>query len=287
MAGYSEYLKSMGATDEEIKLLDTPLARKAYDKLEDGVVRLSRERDDAQKNMEAYETRANSWYEENKGLLTSAKAEAVSARAESGRLREALLAAQKQGLIDITKDLGLKMEELERGNPTPTPTPTPSAFDQDKFINEVILPIAEREGDAIAIAQDIAAEHSVLFPGKPLRFRELRQRAVASKKSVEAQWMEEFGVPAARVAKAQADKDKELQTVRSEERKKVEAEFAAKYASNPFTRTLEPSSAPFAPRTGTDPRAGKQPWEVGTAEQLHDTRVRKGTELALKREVTH
>src|SRR5205085_522582 len=73
------------------------------------------------------------------------------------------------------------------------------------------------------------------------------------------------------------------EAIRKAEREKVSQEYAAKYAGHPELRPLEESRSPFAPRPSTDTRSGKQPWEVGTPEQLHDTRVRRGTELALTR----
>lgn len=277
---YAEYLKSLGATEEEIKTLDTPLARKAFDNQVSAAAA-------AKSAADSYQERANAWYEEQKGNLTKAQTDAVAARAEVERLRGTLLEAQRQGLIDVAKDLGLKLEELERkGTPTP-PNPSPNGFDPERyFTRDDILAIAEREGEAIAVSQDISAEHMSLF-GKPVNFRELRREAVAAKVPVEQFWMTKYNVTKAREDRAKAEEEKKLQAVRDEERKKVEAEWAAKLSQNPNLRVLEPSSAPFAPRSGNDIRVGKQPWEVGTSEQLHDARVRKGTELALKREVTH
>lgn len=277
---YAEYLKTLGATEDEIKVLDTPLARKAYD----NQVATAAAAKTAADN---YQERANAWYEEQKGNLSKAQSDAVAARRDAESLRATLLEAQKQGLIDVAKDLGLKLEELEH-KASPTPTPTPTGFDPEKyFTRDDIIAIAEREGEAIAISADIAAEHMSLFGTRLPSFRELRHEAVAAKKPVEQFWMEKYNVTKAREDRMKADEDKKLQAVRDEERKKVEAEWAAKISTNPNLRVMEPSSAPFAPRTGNDPRVGKQPWDVGTPEQLHDTRVRKGTELALKREVTH
>lgn len=276
---YAEYLKSLGAAEEEIKILDTPLARKAYDNQVAAAAAAKTAADN-------YQERANAWYEEQKGNLTKAQTDAVTARADAEKLRATLLAAQKQGLIDVAKDLGLKLEELEQK--AAPPTPDPRGFDPERyFTRDEIQLIAEKEGEAIAVAADISAEHMALF-GKPLlSFRELRREAVAAKKPVEQLWLEKYNVVQARADRIKADKEKELQAVRDEERKKVEAEWAAKISANPNLRVPEPSISPFAPRSGSDPRVGKQPWEVGTSEQLADTRVRKGTELALKREMTH
>lgn len=276
---FEEWLRSNGVTDEELKTFSVPSLRKAFDSIQAQAAA-------AKSAADSYQERANAWYEEQKGNLTKAQSEAVAARAEAARNREALLEAQKLGLIDVAKDLGLKLEELEHRTP-PTPTPTPTGFDPEKyFTRDDILAIAEREGEAIAVAQDISAEHLALF-GRPISFRDLRREAVASKIPVEQFWMTKYNVTKAREDRAKADEEKKLQAVRDEERKKVEAEWAAKISQNPNLRVLEPSISPFAPRSGSDPRVGKQPWEVGTSEQLHEARVRKGTELALKREVTH
>jgi hypothetical protein len=124
------------------------------------------------------------------------------------------------------------------------------------------MAVAEREGDAIAIAQDIAYEHRQLFPDKPLNFRELRREAVSRKMPVESLWMERYSVQAARDTKAAADK--------ATEKAKIETDAVTKYKSenpqtNPMLQQPRISSTPFI----TPPSASteKQPWLKSDAEK--------------------
>lgn len=288
MATYAEYLKSQGASEEDIKLLDTPVARRIWEHTERRIVEIAKERDDAKAGATAYEERANAWYDEQKNNLSSAKAAAATAAAEAARYRAALLTAHKQGMIDIAKDLGFKPEELEGAAP-PTPPNTPPSsgnggFDPNKyFTREEILTIANGEGEAIAVVADIAGEHATLFPGQRLNFRQLRQEAMAAKKSVEQHWMDKYKVAEAREARAKADKEAHEKSIRDDERKKVETELASKWA-NPETRPPVTSSSPFAPRPAGNTRSGKQPWETGEnfENSLANDRVTRATQKVLQ-----
>lgn len=284
---YAEYLKSQGASEEEIKILDTPIGRKGFENMIERLTVVARERDDAKAGATAYEERANAWYDEQKTNLATAKSDAAKAAAEAARYRAALLTAHKQGMIDIAKDLGFKPEELEGAAPPTPPNNTPPSnggFDPNKyFTRDEILTIARGEGIAIAVAADIGAEHAILFPGQRLNFRQLREEAEAAKKSVEQYWMEKYKVPDARAARVKKEQEDRDNAIRAEERKKVETELASKWA-NPETRPPVTSSSPFAPRPAGNTRSGKQPWETGEnfENSLANDRVTRATQKVLQ-----
>lgn len=263
---YAEFLKSQGASDEDVKLLDTPLARKAFDKQQADLAAAAAARDKAIEDRTATED----WYKNTATPEFNKKSEeVVKAKAEAEKFRAALRSAKEQGFIDID-------DSFFGANPNPNPSPNPNPANnppqnRDYFTKEEVAQIAEREGDAIAIAQDIAFEHSQLFPGQPLNLRELRKRAVAARKSVEQQWLEEFKVPDARAAAAKK-RQEEHDTKMREEGAKAERERLAK-DFNPDTRSPMPSTSPFTVRkTAGDIRA-KQPWDAPSEGVLSDDRV--------------
>jgi len=257
---YAEFLKSQGATDDEVKILDTPVARKAYEK------------------MEAVTAKAEQKYKENlewKTLVEEQNAKLMKERdtalVDSAKAAAAFTKMQELGLIEIA-------EKMEPGSVTPKQGETP-AFDPktlEKYVDrDTLMAVAEREGDAIAIAQDIAFEHRQLFPDKPLNFRELRREALARRgadgrpMSVEAHWEEKYDVRAARAAAAaKAQSDREA---------KIAADAVAKYKSensttNPFTAPAAASRTPFTGRVPSAPGAAtggdqRQPWQKSDAER--------------------
>lgn len=262
MATYAEFLRSQGATDDEIKILDTPAAQRAYTKMQSDLAAVAAERDTAKSGIDAM----NKWFtDEASPAFKKMESDLVVARANEARAKAAILEAQKRGLVDVAKDLGYNPDEA---NPTPTPNPGASNFDPNRyFTRDEIVKIAETEGEAIAVAQDIAFEHRQLFPDKPLNFRALRQEALASKKPVEQYWMDKFGVAKAREDREAAARAANEDRIRKEEREKVLTEVASKYA-NPDMRPLEPSTVSFVPRPNTT--RDKQPWERDSSSVEND-----------------
>jgi hypothetical protein len=261
MANYAEFLKSQGATDAEIAVLDTPVARKAYEKMEAATAEAATARAKAEQkykdNLE-WKTQVEAQNQEYLKERDSAKVEAAAAAARIAKMAEL-------GLIEVA-------ERMEPGSTKPKDGETP-AFDPkvlDGYVDrKTLLEVAEHEGDAIATAQDIAYEHSQLFgndPSKRLNFRELRKEAVSRKVSVEALWMERYSVQAAReaaAAKSQAAHEA-----------KIAADAVTKYKSehpetNPMLATPGISRTPFTGRIPSDLTAGtvKQPWQVSDSQR--------------------
>lgn len=272
---YAEYLKSQGASDEDVKILDTPVGRKTYEAM------LSAQADatKARQGAEAYEKKANEWFEKNEAEVKASANRAVVESARAAKAEAALKAAQKAGLIDVAKDLGYEFDA-----PPDKKVETPAALDSSKyFTKDEILAIAEREGVSIATAQDIAAEHATLFPGQRLNFRALREEAVAKRIPLEQLWMDRYKIADARAAAQKAADDANVAKWKAEGAKEKEAELVSRFG-NPDTRPLTPSTSPFTKRA--EANRDKQPWETGLAgEDGSNDRVRRATQTFLKSSV--
>ena len=256
---YEEYLKSLGATDEDLKLLNNAVARKAWETQQAAITAAETKAAKATADKETYQK----WYDEQAlPAYTKMEKEKNTAVAEAAAAAARVKALQEQGLLEI--DEAAKAAEAARL----AAASQPAAFDPAKYnlvTGDILTQVAEREGDAIAIAQDIAFEHRQLFPDKPLNFRELRKEAVAQKKSVESLWMEKFGVAAARESRAAADK--------AAYEKQIADAAIAKYRSehsttHPGMALGVPSSNPF---TGKVPSASDavQPWLRSDTEKVN------------------
>lgn len=272
MTTYAEYLKSQGATDDEVAVLNTPVAQRAYAAMEAQATKAVADAAAAMTQAKELETRTKVWYDDQ--IIPEYKkleADAITAKAELARARALIQSATDQGLLKIAENMGYKAD----GTPS-TPT-APAAADPRYVTMETLTSVAEREGDAIAIAQDIAFEHRQLFPDRPLNFRELRREAVAARKSVEQLWQEKYGVVAAREkAAADAKAGYEARLIKQGEDAAL-AKYASEYG-NPNTRPLAPSTSPFAARpvTGRD----KQPWE--RTDSAEAERVSRATKHAIE-----
>jgi hypothetical protein len=255
---YEEMLRAEGATDEDIKLLNTPVARKAFEKQQALVAEAAVERQKAADLVKRNQEWATQVETQNQTYLRERDTALANDAASAARMKK----LQELGLIEVA-------ERMDPGSTAAKTNETP-AFDASKYVDrDTLMQVAEREGDAIAIAQDIAWEHQQLFgadPAKRLNFRELRREAVSRKIPVESLWMERYGVQSARDAAAAKSK--------SEHETKIAADAVAKYksensATNPLTAIPTISKTPF---TGRPISAGQgdnrtQPWQRTDAER--------------------
>ena len=280
---YAEFLKSQGASEEEIKILDTAVARRAYDKMQADATTAADEARKIRENAEAYEQRVTGWYENHEKEFKTMENKFVAAEAEKAKAVAALKTAHERGMIDVAKDLGYKFDEPVA---PPARTEVPALDATKYFTREEVLQLAEREGEAIATVSDIAAEHVYLF-GAPLRnTRELRKEAMARKISLEALWMEKYKVPEARAKKESDAKAADEARIRADEREKATAEFSSKYG-NPETRPLTESRSFLIPRKESG-REGKQPWDLGVdGEGGSNDRVKRAWQNSMKTSATH
>lgn len=272
---YAEYLKQQGATEEEIKILATPVATKAFDAMQAQLATANTAREKAEADKKAYDD----WY--NTQALPSYETkqrELVAAQAEAARVRELLKAAQDEGLIALARAAGEPPANVVPPNGGGGNN-NPAAPDLSKYATlDSIKQIADSAGDGLAALQDMVAEHMQLFPDKPLRVRELRKAATAAGKTVEQYWLETYHVVDARAAREKAAQEAHDKAMREEGRKAAEQEFASRFG-NPDTRPLVPSASPLAPRpaTGRD----KQPWESNL--DLAGDRVSRATKHAMEK----
>ena len=270
---YAEYLKANGASDEEIKILDVPSARKAFDKLQKDAADAQALAETARKEKEAYEAQVEEWHAKKiTPEYERMKNEALVAQANEAKARKVIEKLQKDGLIDVAKDLGWDTVDIKKPD-----NKLPDGFDPSKYVtNDHLIAVAEKEGEAIAMVADMVAEHQQLFPGQRLNVRELRKEATARKISVEQLWMEKYKVNDARAAAVKAEQDAHDKKIADEAYAKAQSEIASKYG-NPDARPLTPSRSPLVPRP--DSGRDKAPWEIG---DKSGDRVQRATATVVK-----
>jgi hypothetical protein len=273
---YIEHLRANGASEDDIKALTegsfAATAIKSFDVAQTRIAAETAAAVKAKADAVAYQEKADKWWNEQAiPEYQKMERESTLAKANEARIVAAIKASQDEGLKAIAKEMGYPVDGTTA---LPDKKTVPDGFEASKYVTtETLLQVAEREGDAIAIASDIAFEHRQLFPDKPLNFREMRKAAVAAKKPVEQYWMETFGVTAAREAAAtarqKAHDDALIAQGAAAEREKLVSQYG-----NPDARPLQPSTSPFAVRkeTGRD----KQPWEAGES-NLERDRVTRAT----------
>jgi hypothetical protein len=98
MQTYAELLKSQGATDDDIKVLATPLAERVYAKQQEAIVAAQAAADKAAKQAESYQK----WYNEQalpyvSEVESKLKVSEATLTGERARLK----ALQEAGLIEV------------------------------------------------------------------------------------------------------------------------------------------------------------------------------------------
>jgi hypothetical protein len=275
---WAEHLRANGATAEEVTLLDTPAARKAFDATQSAIATATADAETARTKLTNYDK----WYNEQAlPAYQKMEREKTLAAGEAGRARAVIRAAaeQDESMREVAKTLGYDVDE-----PPARKKDEPPPVDTSKFLTaDQLPPLFEKVGENLAALEDMVMEHASLFgndPSKRLRVAELRREAVAAGKTINEYWQTKFNVPAARAEQERKAKEAAENAIRADERKKVELEWAAKYA-NPDTRIAMPSNSPFAPRPAANRE--KQPWEIGTdGESASGDRVRRATERAMR-----
>lgn len=271
---YQEFLKSQGATDEDIKLLATPVSIRAFDAQQQAVADATASAAAAAKAKTDYEARVNQWHTEQiLPAYQQMESDKIKTEAELARAKSVLLSAQDAGLLRLADDMGYKRDGAPGGSGAQPANGAPAGFDASKFVTQdSIKTFADSAGDGLAAMMDIIPEHAQLFPDKPLNVRTLRREAVAAGKNVEQYWMEKYGIPAAR-EKRDADQKAAYEKRLREEGADAATQAMADRYGNPDTRPLVPSISPLAPRPADSARA-KMPWDTG---DLSNDRVRRAT----------
>jgi hypothetical protein len=280
MASYAEYLKSLGATDEDIKVLDSPITRKAYEKMvADNEAAVNQERANSQQAMQGYREEMNNWYEQK--VLPeweSYKTETATAKANEARARAIVSEASKsnEGLKQVAKNMGWDIE----GDRSPAQVQQQTNPNRDYYTkDELVKAFGITEG-SILKAQSIASEWGQFYPGQYLDWDKLNADAKAINKDIQVHFREKYKIPEMRAKMEQDKVTAREEAIRKEEREKVASEYASKYG-NPMTRPPMPSDNPFAKinRPATD---SKQPWERPTGEFDRVTEASKRVEQKMK-----
>ena len=240
-----DILKTQGYTDADIEALKPLLTDAKFRAAVETAADTETLTSELEKVKKENETWAD-WHQRTAipTLDKALKAE-QDAKADLGAANARLQALQDQGLIKVAEGEGEPVAKK----------PPESTFDPKAHNLVTITDVqafAEKEGDAIALAQDIAEESRRLGISIP-SFREMRKAAVAAGKPVEQYWQDTYKVVEKRDAKTAQEKADYEKSIREDERKKAISEFA-----NPLTRPPSASAASFIPRPAS---GGKQPWE--------------------------
>src|SRR5580765_486326 len=272
---YAEYLKANGATEDEIKVLDTAVSRRAFDKSQADAEEARAAAAKLEETMKNYETRVNQWYTENDAKLKQVQNQAVTSAAEAARAKAALLEAQRQGMVDVAKDLGYEAEP---------PKQQPAQLDDRYLSREAFAAAGETFAANLAGLLDAANEHARLFPGTPFNADQLRREAQASGKTLLPYWEEKYKVREAREQAAQKQRDAEIAKWKQEGAKEKETELISRLG-NPELRPLVPSKSPFAVRPDDKLRADNQPWNKSET-QLQNDRITRASQKLMERQTS-
>jgi len=268
MSKWYDHLVANGATAEEAKTLDTPTASRLLDKQQSDAEAAAAKIATLDKNYKDYQVSVNGWHEENNAKLIKAQNDAVANAAESARAKAALMELQTRGLIDVAKDFGWTPEP---------PKVVPPALD-DRYVSlDKFQEVANSIGDNLAALEDMVMEHKQLFPDRPLSVRQLRNEALAAKKSVHEYWESKYKVGEARETASKIQRDAEIAKWKAEGAKEKETELVSKFG-NPETRPMVPSHSPFTPRPA-DPLRKEHPWNQVDGKLQADRVARRDREF--------
>lgn len=282
MAKLEDILKAQGWSDADIAanaaMLGDPKVRAA---LEGSYAALESERD-------AFKTENQKWADwhekEGKPLVDLYEKERTEARAEAASLRERLKMAEESGFAPKRE------EPTQNPNPAnPNPAIDPAKYlTHDAFKTEVGK-FAQMEGDAIAIAANLAEEYRYLNPGKSLIEYEaeidgrrltgmvaLRAEALQKKMRLDEYVSQKFDFKGSRQKIADEQRKKAEEAIRADERAKLATQYG-----DPSQRPLVASRDPFIPRPTNSEGKPVQPWEV-PAQQRQSARIQRAMETEMK-----
>jgi hypothetical protein len=256
-----QILKSRGWSDADLESVKPLLTNDKFrSDLEAQYGAVATERDTFRTQLEAKDTEIEDWRTNTVNpRIAAAEQEAVKARTEAALLREQ---------VQIAKDYGL-IPEGEKQSAPPTVTATaPTAFDPKQYklvTQDDVARFADLEGQAIAMAGDLAEEYRYLSGGKSLYdyvapdgkrgLSALRAEAIKSKKPLNEYVAEKMNFASLRTSiaeKQQAERDKQISEA-------AVRKYIEEHGANPLTRTPNISRAPLIPVPAT---GGKQPWDV-------------------------
>ena len=282
MPKLEDLLKQQGFTDEEIAASADLLGnQKLRGALESGYGALSTQVDEYKSENQRWAD----WHEKDaKPLLSLYEQERNDARTKAAGLEEQLRIAAEGGFVPTSTRKPVEA--------APANGAQPAAFDPKahKLVTyDDIKMYADKEGEAIAMANDLYAEYNMLTGGKSLLdytadfdgrrlsgMRALRQEAIKANKPLEQYVGEKFNFTGLRAEREAARNKAAEDAIRADER----AKFAQQYG-DPNVRPLTPSRDPFIPR----PREGdgKMPWDGDrTPAQARTERLNRAMQNQMK-----
>lgn len=296
-----EILKARGYTDAELTDLQpmfTPKFCSAIEAEDAERERLVAESAKYQADLAA----TTDWYhKEAVPALNKALGDATTARGEAARVTAQLKYMQETGLARIADQQdgggggGAQRQDKPgaggaggnggaggAGNDGGSGAPE---FDSRYVSTEVFTQTADRFGEAIAVATDIAEDHRDLFgsrlPGGVTTLRKEYQDAVKNHRfsgDLRAFWENKFNVQAKQTERSQTQRQKELDDYANDKVAQARSEML-----NPMTRMPVASRNPFTVKAGNaGTTTGKQPWEGGsTVEQRRSERVVRFAQKAI------
>jgi hypothetical protein len=260
MSKYGDFLRTQGASDADITLLDTPIAQRAFDAQQAAIAaETARLKEEADARVADYKSKADTWYNDvAQPNLTKAQSDATKANAEAARLRSLVAQSQDEGLRRVAEEMGIKIDGTS--NP-PAPTNKENIIDTSKFVTmDALKEMSNSVGDGLAALQDMVLEHSQLFPAQRLDVRKLRSEAVAANKNVYDYWQTKYNVAAAREAADKATREAYEKKLREEGAAEVRKQYA-EASINPNLAPGQTSTNVFVPRPQSNRE--KAPWESG------------------------
>lgn len=267
MAKLEDLLKSQGFTDADLATVLGPLDARMRTAIEASYGIIETEASAAKREAEEWAK----WHEEHgKPTLQLYEKDMTDAKAEAASLRERLRLAEENGFAP-------KRTESTATTPPTQQTTSSEAWDAKKHnvpTWDDLKSVANAEGEAIAMASDLAAEYHQLTgkslldytyrtqDGRELRgMRGLRAEAQANKQPDLYRFAEnKFNFQGERNRISEEQRKKAEDAIRADERSKVAAQYG-----NPNTRPMEPSRQPFIPRAESGD--GKMPWEKPAQER--------------------
>jgi hypothetical protein len=121
MSRYADYLKTLGATDADIALLDTPIAQRAFDAQEQRAADALHAKEDADTKLTQYDT----WYKEKAvPSYKEMERDLLVAKGNEARAAAVLLQSQDDGLRQVAESMGYKPDGSPAGSArTPADAP--------------------------------------------------------------------------------------------------------------------------------------------------------------------
>lgn len=279
MPKLEEILKKRGWTDEDLKAQEALLANPRFrDSLESEYDSAARDRDAALQLAEETEKKWNDWRDSTAVPTIDAYAkDTMEAKAEAAALKAKLEMAEKAGFLP-----GGTPPDPAQPTPPTQPTFDPKAHNVPTW--DDIKRITASEGDAIALANDLAAEYAHLTGGGTLfdyqgqngqrGMRALRAEAMQARQPLYDYVAKKFDFQGKRTAietKRQQEHDEAM-------RKEGESRVIAQYG-NPALRAPMPSR--HASMFGPKEEQSKQPWQEN-ANDLRERRLERALQTELK-----